>query len=101
MTKQSKILLITSAIITGAGILYFSIRYMALANAYNNNVTEDIANQMINNAVGTIQDDTLIPDETTDSADAQKGTGTDAQLGNQCADGLVWDYELMQCVKLQ
>ncbi len=105
MTSQRKIFLITSAVLAGAGILYFGLRYIALAKAYNNNVTEEVANQMIENIASGITDDTIIPDETTDSADAQKGTRADALLENQsvglCPDGLTWDYELMDCVKIQ
>lgn len=101
MTKKSKILVIASAIVAGIGIIYFVIRYITLANAYNTNVTEDAANNMIDNATIDITNDTLIPDETTDAADLQKGTEFDEETITQCNDGMTWDYETQMCVKLQ
>lgn len=101
MTKNSKIIIVTSAVIAGIGILYFGIRYIALVQAYNNHVTEDAANTMIENATINITDDTLIPDETTDAADLQKGSEVNEEDLNACSGGMTWDYELQMCVQLK
>jgi hypothetical protein len=101
MTKNSKIIVIASAIVAGIGIIYVGIRYFTLFNAYNTNVTEEAANNMIDNATINITDDALIPDETTDNANAQKGTEFNEESFTQCPEGMTWDYEVQMCVKLQ
>lgn len=101
MTNKNKILVIASGIIAGIGIIYFGLQYYALIKAYNTNVTEDAANTMIDNATSSITDDTLIPDETTDAADLQKGTEFDEETLTQCTGGMTWDYETQMCVTIQ
>ena len=101
MTKKSKIIVITSAILGGIAVLYFGIRYIALVQAYNNNITEDTASQMIDDATSSITGDTLVPDDVTANADAQKGSEVNEEdILNVCDDGYVWDPESLTCVSV-
>ena len=100
MTKKNKIIVIASSIVAAIGIIYFGVNYITLYNAYNTNVTEEAANTMIDDATSTITDDTLIPDETTNAADMQKGSEFSEET-TQCPTGMIYDYETQMCVTLQ
>lgn len=74
MEKRTKKILLAVSVIAGVAALALSVKYILLWKSYSTVVTVQEADNIIDNATINIEDDSIIPDEVTDSADMVKGS---------------------------
>ena len=77
MNKTTKIILLSLSFVAVTMGGYFAYMYYKLQNAYETTLNEDEANAKIDEVTSDVEDDDILPDEATASANADKGVQAD------------------------